>query len=133
MLLFTGSCQNLGVRFPGSSEFFSDPSNISVGSVVDLAVQVECASTDDSSDSESYEWTHGNGTEILEGLESFGISQGMGGVLRVYPADLLKTGNEFICSSVNGNASLNVTFILGKVLALGIKRSGTGRGHGLCS
>jgi len=94
-------------------EFFSDPDSITVGSAVDLEIQVECASTN-MSDSGSYEWTFRNGTEILQGLQPFGISQGVGGVLRVYPVTLVSMDNEFVCSRSDGGASLNVTFVLGK-------------------
>ena len=102
------------MRFPGMTEFFQDPTDIVVGMASDLEVQVECANTTLPSNSGTYVWMYRNGTEIPDGLKPFGITQGMGGVLRVYPASDLTEKNEFVCSDSQGS-SLNVTFNLGRL------------------
>lgn len=104
-----GCRAELGVRLFGADNFLPDPGNITVGMATDLEVVVECANM---SGTGSYEWKYRNGTSVLNGLQPFGVSQGMGGVLRVYPASELTENNEFVCYSSSGTA-LNVAFELG--------------------
>ena len=63
---------------------------------------------------QTFTWAYRNGNEIPSGLQAFGVSQG-GGVLRVFPVQLLSDGSEFVCrSDQDNNSTLNVTFDLGK-------------------
>ena len=119
-----------------------DPNNISVGLASDLVLEVECISrtgiqdgsgwiqdgsgsgsgsgsgieiTNESKIMNGTEWRYRNGNEIPSGLQAFGVSQG-GGILRVYPVQLLSNASEFVCRSGQDNtATLNVTFDLGKM------------------
>lgn len=108
-LCSTGGQTELVVQLLGAANFLANPGNITVGLATDLAVEVECTSM---SDIGSYEWKYRNGTSVSNSLQPFGISQGVGGVLRVYPTSQLMESNKFICCSSDGEA-LNVTFNLG--------------------
>ena len=57
-------------------------------------------------------WEYQNGTEVLSGLQPFGISQGEEGILRVYPSNQLMIENRFICSASADGPTLNVSFTL---------------------
>ena len=102
------------VRSVGSDRVFADPSNVVVGVATDLVLQVECLSNNETG-TELLTWRYRDGTEVPSGLQAFGVSQGGGGVLRVYPVELLREGSEFTCSS--DVSTLNVTFSLGNAYA----------------
>ena len=61
-------------------------------------------------------WTFAeNGTAVSRGLKPFGTSQGEGGVLRIYPANILSpSGTAFQCRDAQSDQTLNVTFELRK-------------------
>ena len=96
----------------GSDRAFPDPDNIVVGIASDLTLQVQCLS-EAGSGTEMITWQYWNGSMVPTGLEAFGVSQGMGGVLRIHPVAELENGNQFLCSDGNGN-NLNVTFSMGE-------------------
>ena len=95
-----------------SNRVFPDPANIMVGLSSDLTLQVQCLS-ENGTRTETITWQYWNGTEVLMGLAAFGVSQGVGGVLRVHPVAELNNENQFLCSDRNGT-DLNVTFSLGE-------------------
>ena len=94
---------------------FDRPDRITVGNALDLAVEIRCTSSNDPLS--GVNWTFGeNGTAVPSGLRAFGTSQNDGGVLRVYPANILSPiGTRFQCRDSGNGQALNVTFELRKI------------------
>ena len=92
-----------------------NPERITVGSSSDLAVEVQCYSSNNS----HIIWSYGdNDTVVLEGLRAFGTSQG-DGWLRIYPSNVLSlNGTMFKCTDAETGETLEVTFVRRKLLIL---------------
>ena len=74
---------------------------------------MRCSSNDQTA---GVNWTFAeNGTAVSLGLKAFGTSQGDGGVLRIYPANILSpSGTRFQCWDGENSQTLNVTLLLRK-------------------
>lgn len=114
-LFYVGAESSLVLRpADGSNQVFPDPGNIIVGFASDLTLQIQCLCTNETV-GEMITWQYQNGTEVPMGLEAFGVSQDVGGVLQVHPVSELMDENLFRCSNGNGT-DLNVTFSLGEFI-----------------
>ena len=96
---------------------FDNPARIRVGNALDVAVELRCSSVGNP-ESSTVSWTFAeNGTAVpgYSGLGPFGTSQREGGLLRIYPANILsQTGTGFQCRDVDNDQILNVTLELRK-------------------
>ena len=100
-----------------------NPERITVGNSSNLAVEVQCYSSEKSAASEikvnnsHMIWSYGdNDTVVLEGLRAHGTSQG-DGWLRIYPSNVLSpNGTMFKCTDVETGDTLEVTFVRRKPL-----------------
>ena len=110
----SGELRLFSVDDPGRA--FHNPARIKVGSALDVAAEVRCSSV--GNQSSNVNWTFAeNGTAVpsYSGLGPFGTSQREGGLLRIYPANILsQTGTEFQCRDVDDDQILNVTLELRK-------------------
>ena len=115
--MYVGAESTLVVRSAlGSNEVYPDPENIIVGFSSDLTLQIQCLSVAET-EGEIVTWQYQNRSEVPMGLQAFGVSQDVDGVLRVHPVSELMDKNLFLCSNKNGT-NLNVTFSLGECILM---------------
>lgn len=96
---------------------FENPARIKVGNALDVAVELRCSSVGNRRPS-AVNWTFAeNGTAVpsYSGMGPFGTSQREGGLLRIYPANILsQMGTEFQCRDIDNDQMLNITLELRK-------------------
>ena len=96
---------------------FANPARIKVGNALDVAVELRCSSVGNQSSTVNWAFAE-NDTAVpgYSGLGPFGTSQREGGLLRIYPVNVLsQTGTGFQCRDVdNDHEALNVTLELRK-------------------
>ena len=112
-----GSNGLLSITTVDSQRRVLDPTRVTVGNASDLAAEVLCSSTLNSSEKTSnVNWLYENRTAVSSGLRAFGTTQG-DGILRIYPATVLSGGNgtRFWCLDAKNNDTLRVTLVLRKL------------------